>query len=45
METASVALWVLAPATDPDGSMGNLREAWLIGLPIGLVLGPVAGIL
>lgn len=35
---ASVAPWVLASAVDPDGSMGNLREAWVIGLPIGLVL-------
>ncbi len=43
--TASVAPWLLAPALDPDGSMGNLQEAWVIGLPIGLVLGPVAGVL
>jgi hypothetical protein len=35
----------LAPALDPDGSMGNLQEACVIGLPIGLVLGPVAGVL
>lgn len=41
---ASVAPWVLAPALDPVGGMGNLREAWVIGLPIGLVLGLVAGV-
>ncbi|MEU5524702.1 hypothetical protein ABZ759_29575 [Streptomyces sp. NPDC047860] len=43
--TASVAPWLLALALDPDGSMGNLQEARMIGLPIGLVLGPVAGVL